>query len=56
MAYSIKNNIEVIAPVVYTKHYGLLEYGIMALVIGTLVVQLLMLIREIKLWEQKRER
>jgi hypothetical protein len=56
MSYNIKNHIEVIAPMVYTHHYGLIEYSIFILTIGAILIQFALLIREIKLWRENNER
>lgn len=48
MKYNIKDNIDVIAPIVYHHHYGLLEYSIFTLTIVTILVNFYLLIKEIK--------
>lgn len=57
MKYNIKDHIEVIAPITYnSNHYGLLEYGIILVVIVSIVVQSFLLINTIIKLRNKNER
>lgn len=48
MKYNIKDNIDVVAPVVYHHHYGLLEYSIFTLTIAIILIQVVLLVKEIR--------
>lgn len=57
MKYNIKEHIDVISPITYnSNHYGLLEYGIIFVVIGSIVVQSFLLINTIIKLRNKNER
>lgn len=57
MKYNIKDHIDVISPIIYnSNHYGLLEYGIIFVVIGSIVVQSFLLINTIIKLRNKNER
>lgn len=57
MKYNIKEHIDVISPIAYnSNHYGLLEYGIIFVVIGSIVIQSFLLINTIIKLRNKNER